>query len=88
VNSRSSRGWGKCASRKKYLAKDLCPRNALLEEHRARMPQSRKTGTSIVGLVFQVLDITQILFFFPLFPLGDPDTVTAQIVSEAKAKTK
>ncbi|CAK9875422.1 unnamed protein product [Sphagnum jensenii] len=32
---------------------DLCPRNALLEEHGARMPQSRKTGTTIVGLVFQ-----------------------------------
>ncbi|CAK9225080.1 unnamed protein product [Sphagnum troendelagicum] len=43
---------------KKHLAKeaslfDLCPRNALLEEHGARMPQSRKTGTTIVGLVFQ-----------------------------------
>ncbi len=67
---------------------DLCPRNALLEEHGARMPQSRKTGTTIVGLVFQVLDITKNLLFFPLFPLGDPETVTAQIVSEAKAKTK
>jgi hypothetical protein len=61
---------------------DLCPRNALLEEHGAR------TGTTIVGFVFQVLDITQILLFFPLFPLGDPETVTAQIVSEEKAKTE
>jgi hypothetical protein len=52
------------------------------------MPQSRKTGTTIVGLVFQVLDITQILLFFLLFPLGDPETVTAQIVSEEKAKTE
>jgi hypothetical protein len=67
---------------------DLCPRNALLEEHGARMPQFRKTGTTIVGLVFQVLDIIQILLFLPLFPLGDPETVTAQIVSEEKAKTE
>jgi hypothetical protein len=33
---------------------DLCPRNAMLEKNGLKMPGFRKTGTTIVGLVFQV----------------------------------
>jgi 20S proteasome subunit beta 2 len=34
---------------------DLCRRNALLEKQGAKMPKFRKTGTTIVGLIFKVL---------------------------------
>jgi 20S proteasome subunit beta 2 len=33
---------------------DLCSRNAMLEKNGLKMPGFRKTGTTIVGLVFQV----------------------------------
>jgi 20S proteasome subunit beta 2 len=33
---------------------DLCRRNAFLESQGAKMPKFRKTGTTIVGLVFKV----------------------------------
>jgi 20S proteasome subunit beta 2 len=33
---------------------DLCRRNAMLEKNGLKMPGFRKTGTTIVGLVFQV----------------------------------
>ena len=33
---------------------DLCRRNAMLEKSGLKMPGFRKTGTTIVGLVFQV----------------------------------
>lgn len=34
---------------------DLCRRNAMLSEKGVKLPTYRKTGTTIVGLVFQVL---------------------------------
>lgn len=34
---------------------DLCRRNAMLSEKGVKAPSYRKTGTTIVGLVFQVL---------------------------------
>ena len=37
---------------------DLCRRNAMLLEKGVRAPSYRKTGTTIVGLVFQVLYIS------------------------------
>jgi 20S proteasome subunit beta 2 len=33
---------------------DLCRRNAFLEGQGAKIPKFRKTGTTIVGLVFKV----------------------------------
>jgi 20S proteasome subunit beta 2 len=42
---------------------DLCRRNAMLEKNGLKMPGFRKTGTTIVGLVFKVRTCS---FFFLL----------------------
>ena len=47
---------------------DLCPRNGMLEKKGLKVPGFRKTGTTIVGLVFAVCTHTHthwsVYFFF------------------------
>ena len=45
---------------------DLCRRNDFLEKKGLKVPGFRKTGTTIVGLVFQV-QLAFIYFYFSLF---------------------
>ena len=46
---------------------DLCPRNGMLEKKGLKVPGFRKTGTTIVGLVFAVCThahaLVSLLFF-------------------------
>lgn len=47
---------------------DLCRRNAFLEKQGVKMPKFRKTGTTIVGLIFKVLSLSLSLSLpLPLF---------------------
>jgi 20S proteasome subunit beta 2 len=46
---------------------DLCPRNAMLEKNGLKMPGFRKTGTTIVGLVFQVRSCSVLLLLLLVF---------------------
>ena len=46
---------------------DLCKRNEMLAKKGANPPSFRKTGTTIVGLIFQVLNLGKIKFWVLIF---------------------
>lgn len=46
---------------------DLCKRNEMLSKKGVNPPSFRKTGTTIVGLIFQVLSMREIEFWVSIF---------------------